>query len=140
MRDTAIKYLSFITFSGNIDIKADSKVSARKIFLDSKADDKPTTELNKSSDQNQFLRSAVDQPLVLNKLDDEKLQYCFKIGQALKQVDRTLYSEWCNWCNRAPISANMSSQITTFAWDCFEPKSCDIHSLSYSKVIYFVLF
>ena len=44
-----------------------------------------------------------------------RIQYCLKIGQALKQVDRTLFQEWLNWCNQTgPLyTSSTDTHITT---------------------------
>ena len=42
-----------------------------------------------------------------------RIQYCLKIGQALKQVDRTLFQEWLNWCNQTSPLYTPSDTHTT---------------------------
>lgn len=101
---------------------------------------------------------AVSQEIA--SLTPTQLQFCFKIGQALKRIDRTLYSDWLDWCNKTELCASLdatnsdtrisqnklqlskndscrlSPQVALAAWDYFEPRACDVHSAAYSQVLH----
>ena len=51
------------------------------------------------------------------------------LGRHLKRIDRTLISEWSQWCDNV-----FTSSITLILWDFFSPQSCDVHCASYSQV------
>lgn len=52
-----------------------------------------------------------------------------EVGQALKQVDRSTFANWYEW-SKGVQSRFMAQTL----WDFFEPKSCDVHSATYSHV------
>ena len=105
LRETALRYLSFIKVSNS----------------SSGANDRPET-----------LRLSIASAKSDHESNTQKLQYCFNIGKALKKVDRSLYQDWYNWCTSNNVG--ISIQVATAVWDYFEPQACDIHSSSFSQV------
>lgn len=78
-------------------------------------------------------------------LSREQLENCIEIGQLLKRVDRTLFTEWFTWANsdpaalarvKNPVDAQkaISFNFATTLWDFFEPRACDMHSAISSQV------
>jgi hypothetical protein len=78
-------------------------------------------------------------------LSREQLDNCIEIGQLLKRVDRTLFTEWFTWANSDPAALarvknamdaqkGISFNFATALWDFFEPKACDMHSSISSQV------
>mmetsp|Transcript_28821 Transcript_28821/g.48622 ORF Transcript_28821/g.48622 Transcript_28821/m.48622 type:complete len:1741 (+) Transcript_28821:136-5358(+) len=104
--------------------------------------------------------SSVTNALCL--LSDHSLQDVIEIGELLKKVDRSLFTEWYHWCNnkvtekdeKTKLSANVAAsaaatsgnstttppkkaisyQFASAMWDYFEPQSCDVHSAVSSQV------
>jgi hypothetical protein len=66
-----------------------------------------------------------------------KVKYCIDIGKALKGVDRSLLHDWARWSKNL-----ISFQEAITLWDFFPPRSCDVHSVSFSHVriirLYFI--
>lgn len=101
--------------------------------------------------------SAVTNALCL--LSDHSLEDVIEIGELLKKVDRTLFTEWYRWCNskitevdtKTKLSANVTASVAVAAsttepkkalsyqfasalWDYFAPQACDVHSAVSSQV------
>eukprot|EP01039_Chlorochromonas_danica_P007761 gene7761-8572_t len=59
----------------------------------------------------------------------EKLNHIVDVGKALKSVDRTLFTDWSKWADQV-----LSANVCMVLWDFFEPRSCDVHSSTFSQV------
>jgi Ca2+-binding EF-hand superfamily protein len=116
----------------------------------------PPPELENRGDGLSY-ESSVTNALCL--LSEHSLQDVIEIGELLKKVDRTLFTEWYHWCNsksnEKDVKTKLSSNVTASAvattsstvpkkaisyqfasamWDYFEPQSCDVHSSVSSQV------
>eukprot|EP00753_Platysulcus_tardus_P015827 PLAT5301.1.p1 GENE.PLAT5301.1~~PLAT5301.1.p1 ORF type:complete len:1695 (-),score=549.45 PLAT5301.1:82-5166(-) len=55
------------------------------------------------------------------------------VGKALKQVDRSLLDTWVTWSSTLKTASACKRE-----WDFFEPRACDLHSLSSPLRTFFV--
>ena len=119
LKDQAIKCLSFIPPPTSSLLPSELNSSASSAFNLSR-----TSLMSPTGNKNQL--TAID------KSPGSPFQHAISVGKALKQVDRSLLSDWIGWCK----GLNLSTSILMTIWDFLSPKCCDVHSAAYSQVKY----